>query len=201
MPIVVTIDQRRSRESQSLDAPELVNKLNAGKGGPIEHRFEVTIGDELQGVLDDPSEIVSVIRTTLATGRWWIGVGIGTIEELASSPRHSSGQAFFEARQAVTRSKKHRWGIAAEPRDLQAVSLLDGGLALWATLLGTRTAKGWDAVTLRYSGLSESEVAERLGITQQAAHDRLRNATYAEDEVGAALVAALARQASVAEDA
>jgi hypothetical protein len=190
MPIVVTIDQRRSRGNHAR-ASSLVFELNRHLTRSSSAEFEVTVGDELQGVLDTPDELVRVVRLACAMGDWWIGIGVGGIDRVAATPRQSTGPAFFDARQAVTRAKKSRWGSAAEPYGRPEVRSLDEALALWVTVLRTRTSKGWAAVRLRYDGLSEPEIATRLAVTQQAVHERLRAAFFPEDEVGASLITRL----------
>jgi hypothetical protein len=193
MPIVITIDQKRSRQAQP-QAATLARQLNRTLGRQTEQGFEITVGDELQGVLDSADALPVVTRTALAMGRWWIGIGIGQADVLGPSARQSSGPAFFAAREAVSRAKKVPWGVAVGPAETPWTDLLGSALAVWATLLLTRTQRGWEAVNLRDRGLSELEIAEQLGITQQAVHQRLRSAFYSQDLEGASLVVALAER-------
>jgi DNA-binding CsgD family transcriptional regulator len=193
MPIVVTIDQKRSRQAAP-QAATLAHELNRALGSQLEQRFEITVGDELQGVLDVADSLTIVTRRALAMGQWWIGVGIGRADVIGPSARQSSGPAFFAARRAIGRAKKVPWGVAVEPAGTEWTDLLESAIAVWATLLLSRTQRGWEAVNLRDTGLSELEIAERLGITQQAVHQRLRSAFYQQDLEGASLVVALAER-------
>jgi hypothetical protein len=98
---VLTIDQRGS--STDIDrVPELLDGL--GRISPC--RFERTVGDEVQGVLDEPADVVEVALHALRSGLWYVGIGIGPVNEPQPvSPREGSGAAFVAARQAVERAK------------------------------------------------------------------------------------------------
>ena len=97
---VLTIDQRGS--SADVDrVPEFLEGLHH-----ISHGFERSVGDEVQGVLSDPGEVVEVSLYALRSGLWYVGIGIGPVNEPQPvSPREGSGAAFVAARQAVDRAK------------------------------------------------------------------------------------------------
>ncbi|MDQ1593965.1 MAG: hypothetical protein QOH40_521, partial [Arthrobacter pascens] len=97
---VLTIDQRGS--SADIDrVPELLGGLRRTSG-----TFERSVGDEVQGVLAEPAEVVDVALHALRSGLWYVGIGIGHVNEpLPASPREGSGAAFVAARQAVDRAK------------------------------------------------------------------------------------------------
>lgn len=97
---VLTIDQRGS--STDVDrVPEFLKGLRQ-----ISHGFERSVGDEVQGVLSDPDDVVEVSLYALRSGLWYVGIGIGSVNEpQPASPREGSGAAFVAARQAVERAK------------------------------------------------------------------------------------------------
>lgn len=97
---VLTIDQRGS--SSDVDrVPEFLDGLHQ-----ISNGFERSVGDEVQGVLSDPREVVEVSLHALRSGLWYVGIGIGPVNEPQPvSPREGSGAAFVAARQAVDRAK------------------------------------------------------------------------------------------------
>jgi hypothetical protein len=98
---VMTIDQRGS--STDIDrVPEFLEGLRPFSSA----RFERSVGDEVQGVLDEPAAVVDVALHALRSGLWYVGIGVGQVNlPLTASPREGSGAAFVAARQAVDRAK------------------------------------------------------------------------------------------------
>lgn len=194
MAVVVTVDERRSRRTAGSRAGELTRLLNDDPDVATRLPFEVTVGDELQGVLDYPVNVVPALRVIARHEGWWVGIGIGHIEVWGESARVSTGIAFVQARRAVDRAKKTPWGVAVKGAGWKRVDDLDRAIALWATLLEMRSQRGWETVDLRLRGLTEPEIASRLGITQQAVNQRLRAAFFAQDEAGTQLIQSIARE-------
>lgn len=97
---VLTIDQRSS--STDVDrVPGFLEELHRICPG-----FERSVGDEVQGVLREPRDVVEVSLYALRSGLWYVGIGIGSVNEpQPASPREGSGAAFVAARQAVERAK------------------------------------------------------------------------------------------------
>jgi hypothetical protein len=191
---VVTIDERRSRRAAGSRASELAQLLNDNPDVATLLPFEVTVGDELQGVLFHAGNVIPVLRLIARDRGWWVGIGIGNIEVPGESARLSTGTAFVQARRAVDRAKKVPWGVAVEGAGWNRVSDLDRAIALWTTLLHMRSSRGWETVDLRRRGLTEPEVAERLGITQQAVNQRLRAAFFLQEEEGALLIQSISSE-------
>src|SRR5699024_5837812 len=68
-----------------------------------------TVGDEVQGVLDDPAAAVEVLRQVLAENNWHTGIGIGPLKaEDRNLQRSADGTSasFALAREAVEAAKK-----------------------------------------------------------------------------------------------
>lgn len=99
---VLTIDQRGS--STDVDrVPGLLAELARLVPGAT---FERSVGDELQGVLQSPAEVVDTALHALRDGHWYVGIGVGAVDQpLPASPREGSGPAFVAARLAVERAK------------------------------------------------------------------------------------------------
>ncbi|MDN3937325.1 MarR family transcriptional regulator [Arthrobacter sp. YD4] len=99
---VLTIDQRGS--STDVDrVPGLLAALARLVPGAT---FERSVGDELQGVLQSPAEVVDTALHVLRDGHWYVGIGVGAVDQpLPASPREGSGPAFVAARLAVERAK------------------------------------------------------------------------------------------------
>jgi hypothetical protein len=98
----MTIDQRGSTTDVDR-VPELLMQLSALSSAG---RFERSVGDEVQGVLEHPAEVVEIALHALRGGRWYVGIGVGAVDRpLPASPREGSGPAFVAARLAVDRAK------------------------------------------------------------------------------------------------
>ena len=99
---VLTIDQRGSTGDRDR-VPGLLAEL---RGISDSGQFERSVGDEVQGVLDRPEEVVEIALHALRSGRWYVGIGVGPVDlPLPASPREGSGPAFVAARLAVEKAK------------------------------------------------------------------------------------------------
>jgi hypothetical protein len=177
MPVaVLTVDQRGSRRS-----PDRVAETVAALADvPALRAFEQTVGDEFQGVLDDPEWLPPVVEALLRDGTWHVGIGFGDVERpLPASARSGRGPAYLNARQAVTAAKSSPWHlrVVGEDRDARA---LETTLWLWAAVLARRTARGWEVADLVAEGMSYDEVAQRLGISPSAVSQRAQAAGIVE---------------------
>lgn len=191
----MTVDQVGSRRvGDRVDGLLGLLTERTGSTGVV-RRFERTVGDEVQAVLDDADVAVDLGLWLLRTGGWSVGIGVGpVVEPLPASARAGSGDAFIRARAAVERAKSR-----VRPVPLAVVTgAPDGGqgaeavLTLLGSVLVRRSAAGWaviDALAGDGVGATQDDVAQRLGITQQAVSQRLRAAMWAE-EVAARPVAA-----------
>src|SRR5690625_1378156 len=102
---VFTIDQVASRSSTD-QVPALLTKL---KDLPTVIPFARTVGDEVQGVLDDSAAAVEVLRRVLAEYNWHVGIGIGPLKSEDRNLKRSAdgtSASFALAREAVEAAKK-----------------------------------------------------------------------------------------------
>jgi hypothetical protein len=174
--IVLTVDQRGSRRT----VDRIPEALAALADVPLLLPFERTVGDEFQGVLDDPEVLPHIVETLLRDGDWNIGLGAGTIEEpLSDHARAGRGPAYLEARDAVTAAKSSPWHLRVAGEH-PAARALETTLWLWAAVLARRTSRGWEVADLAEQGLSYVEVAQRLGIGQSAVSQRAQAAGIVE---------------------
>jgi hypothetical protein len=166
--LVLTVDQRGSRTS----ADRVPSAIDALSGIRALRPFEQTVGDEIQGVLDDPAVLPEVVEVLLRDDAWHIGIGVGEIEEpLPRHARSGRGPAYVHARTAVTAAKSSPWHlrVVGEPHLARG---LETTLWLWASVLARRTSRGWEVADLAAEGLSYDEVARRLGISPSAVSQR-----------------------------
>ena len=171
MPFVLTVDQRASRRNPDR-LPEALALLE-GAASPV-LGFERTAGDEFQGVLADPGDVVEVVLRLVRHGGWSIGIGAGAVHTpLPRSTRAGTGQAFLSARRAVEAAKQRptrlavRGAVPADAGDAQAV------LSALAVVVERRSDQAWEAIALVESGRTQAEAAGELGISRQAVGQRL----------------------------
>jgi hypothetical protein len=171
VPYVLTVDQRASRKNPDL-VPEVLRRLNSAV--PTLLGFERTAGDEFQGVLADPQDVVEVVVHLVRSQAWSIGVGAGPVQmPLPQSTRAGAGAAFISARRAVDAAKQRptrlavRGVVPADAGDAQAV------LSALAVIVERRSDQAWEAIALVGAGRTQAEAATELGISRQAVGQRL----------------------------
>lgn len=148
--------------------------------------FERTVGDEVQGLLDDSTVVVDLVLGVLRLGGWSIGVGAGPVEEpVPASVRAAQGEALVLAREAVEAAKSRSRAVPLAVRGVApaAAAQAEGVLVMLGALAARRSPAGWaaiDAVTAAERA-PQGAVAESLGISQQAVSQRLRTALWAEE--------------------
>jgi hypothetical protein len=171
VPYVLTVGQRVSRRSPDRVA-EILRRLEGTV--PVLLHFERTAGDEFQGLLGDPVEVVDVVLRLARLGGWSIGVGAGSVHTpLPESIRAGSGPAFLAARRAVDAAKQRpfrlavRGAVPPDAADAQAV------LTALAALVERRSEQAWEAIALVEEGRTQADAASALGISRQAVGQRL----------------------------
>ncbi|MDQ0146382.1 hypothetical protein J2T23_002275 [Pseudarthrobacter niigatensis] len=190
----MTIDQRGSTGDQDR-VPALLEQLARlelpGTDKPI---FDRSVGDEVQGVVRDAAAVVEIALHALRGGRWYVGIGVGTVAlPLHASPREGTGTAFVAARRAVELAKgagsqvplsvvpgimarEAAKGAAGE--GVRACANAEAVLRLLGRLVQDRTQAQWRVVdALRRLGTpgqrqgrhgSQKHVALELGISEQS---------------------------------
>lgn len=161
---------------------EVMEELNRELAPAVLARFTVTLGDEFQGLLSRPQVLPSVLwrlRVDLPDHRFWTGVGHGALEtELKPEAVGMDGEAFHRARGAVETAKTDGRRGGVFDGFGEDTSTLNG----LARLLGVQrdgfTEAQVEAVQLIRTGHSQREAAERLDVTPQAVHNRLRAAAW-----------------------
>lgn len=191
MLAVITIDQRSSRQAPESWAEGWASRLNQEYADELVRRFTPTVGDEIQGVTGTSHAVVEILLGGIRASRWWLGVGIGSVETpLQKTAARSRGPAFYNAREAVESAKKSHHGFSVRTEDPRLGSDIQTVLELLAFLIRRRgqDAGRWQAVEMARAGASTVEVGRALKITQQAASKRLLNAGVHEEIEGRRLV-------------
>ncbi|MET1088141.1 MAG: MarR family transcriptional regulator [Arthrobacter sp.] len=197
---VLTIDQRGSTSDVDR-VPELVSELRSLTSA----RFERSVGDELQGVVDRPDEVVDVALHALRSGNWYVGIGIGMVQPSpGGSPREGSGSGFVAARKAVELAKTAAGqvpvsvvaGMMGRGKEIppqaqegaMAGSNAQAVLRLIGRLVQGRTPAQWrvvDSLRAVQAGEgkhgSQKHVAKELGITEQSVSRALLRSGWQEE--------------------
>jgi hypothetical protein len=187
---VLTVDQRHSR--RTTDRVEALLRDLASRGRELVRPFERTAGDEVQAVVARPDVVVDLALLLVRDRAWTVGIGVGEVDlPMPASTRAGSGPAFVHARAAVTTAKARSTGLAVVGPVEVAARRAQTGLDLVAALLQRRTGPGVEAAALARQGLSQLEVARRLGVTKQAVSQRLQAADWHLEAPGRELAAHL----------
>jgi hypothetical protein len=185
---VMTVDQRHSR--RTTDRVEALLRDLAARAPELERPFERTAGDEVQAVVSRPEVVVELALLLVRDRAWSVGIGVGDVDEpLPSSTRAGSGAAFSSARAAVTAAKTRSTGLAVVGSDESSARRAQTALDLVAAVLQRRTDRGVEAAALAHQGLTQLEVARRLGVTKQAVSQRLQAADWHLEAPGRELAA------------
>ena len=191
----LTIDQRGSRRGEDL-VPRLLAAL---ADVPAVLPFERTVGDEVQGLLDDADAVLAALLVVLRDGRWSVGLGIGSVEHpVPASARAARGQALLDARAAVERAKgagEVRLAVASasDPvaaRDVEALARLIG------TLVHRRTERQWAVVDAVDAAPTQRAAAEALGVSPQNVSQALAASAIAVERAGYPVLVRLLEEAT-----
>lgn len=190
---VLTIDQRKSRSGRDL-VPDAIAALARIGGTELAASPARTAGDEVQTATTDAARALELALALTRNDDWCVGIGVGQVETpLPSDVRAGRGPAFIRARDAVERAKRAptRFALgAAEQRDGADAEAL---VRLLLDLRIRRSPEGWEVYDLLAQGLTQKQIAERLGIGEPAVSLRARAAGLRlEESATPALARALA---------
>lgn len=196
MAIAVTLDQRTSRRMPDR-VSVMADRLNASLTGALMLPFVRTAGDEMQAIVGTGEGLASVARQCLEASDWWIGVGLGSIDQpVGPTARDSRGPAFWHAREAVERAQQHKGGspgpVAVRGEPAALAEDLEAALSAMAFIVKRRTQRQQVACDLARQESGLQPVANTLGISSSAVSQLLRGAGLEEQSALERLVAHLA---------
>lgn len=177
---VLTVDQVGSSGDRDR-IPDLFALIDGLESGCAPVRpFQRTAGDEAQAVFDDPAAALVTALTLVRTGHWYVGIGEGAVNvPLPAETRAGAGPAFENARRAVERAKKTK-GRCCFVGSAKVAPLVDRALQLLARLEIDRQETRQKAGEMACQGLSQKQIAEKLGISQSAVSQRLSEGYWSE---------------------
>ncbi len=154
----------------------LADRLAAG--------FLMTLGDEFQGLLSSPPDLMDALVTledTLSFTAVRYGAGRGTLStELKEQAVGMDGPCFHHARSALGRSKERKRSFTVEGFGDRQDAILNGMLGLIAALRSGWTKKQADIVARVRRAGTQKEVAMALGVSPSVVSEALSATHYAE---------------------
>lgn len=178
-----------SAPAARVDAPDPVPALLAALAPrPWRLAPERTAGPEVLALASRADAALAGVLGALELGPWRIGLGIGSLERLESgNVREVTGPAVAAARDAHraagTTSEVSVAVRAADPRHEAAAADAQAVLRLVGWMIRTRNAGQWRTVrALRGEpGLTQAQLAQRLGVTQQTVSRALKTSGWREE--------------------
>ena len=150
----------------------LVKLLNQRFRKSIASRFVVTLGDEFQGLLQTAEvipELIWTIEADYSARQIRIGVGFGVLHTpIQPTALNIDGPVLHEARAAITLARDRRMlggvfrGFGAQD------DVLTGYAQALRHIRSSWTDRQREVVGLLRDGLTQAEIAERLGVSKQA---------------------------------
>ena len=152
--------------------------------GAISKRFEIYRGDSFQVVLSDPSAALCIaiflraslrkgfpVNDTATTCDARIAIGIGAIDFLPESTAEGDGEAFHRSGRLLDGMRFTMFAIATPVKDVDEE--LNTELSLLDAIIGRWSSPQAEAVCYSLRGLSNVEIAGKLGISAAAVGQRL----------------------------
>lgn len=188
---VLTLDQRGSGRAGDR-VPELLAALGeVGTRLPAER----TTGEQAQVLLDTAESALDCVRAAVELGEWSAGLGIGDVElPLPGSVREVRGGAVAASRAAAAaavRTSQVPLAVrAADARHEQTAADAQALLRLIGWMIRTRNSGQRRTVAALASepGLTQAQLADRLGVTQQTVSRSLKTGGWREESAAHDLV-------------
>ncbi len=152
----------------------------------VRSEFDIYRGDSFQGILSAPSVSLGsaiIIRAYLrskighkADAR--IAIGIGKIDYLPKHITEGYGEAFVISGKLLDKMKKSRFNFQIETPSEEINRELRIEFILLDFLISKWSPEQSEAIIKHLKGLTQEEIAKKLGISQPAVHKRLDNAGF-----------------------
>lgn len=166
----------RTRRSIQKLLHNKLEEINHKYKAIIAAKFLITTGDEIQGLLNSAVELADMIWDFEDIDiNLRIGIGRGRLTtDLKEFAIGMDGPVWHRAREAITRSRAENrlGGVFLGFGESQDV-IMNGFARVLRWQRATFTKRQRQVVALLRTGLSQTEVAEKLHITKQSVHDHV----------------------------
>jgi len=184
-----TIENRELVQKGLAQILEIINKEYSKS---IAANFTITIGDEFQGLLQNPSQLIKIIdyiKNKFYPNEIKFGIGFGEIktEIIKDYAIGADGPAYHVAREALEQVKKSKNQNEKPIQDIlmydqlntQLFKLINATLSLCYNIEKSWTEKQRCAIyRALYSNKSQHELAKEIGLKQSSIHRRLKSGDY-----------------------
>lgn len=193
-----TIHERRDLQKRILVALELAN---SHVGAKLVAPFRFIAGDDIRGLLDDESEsytVIKLLQSCIRPYRMRFSVGIGELStELALDVSSIDGPALHRASSAMLllKNKKRSLGrtVYYDSDNVARDGILNELVFLVGSIKSSWTEAMYKKAELLSSGLTQMDVAVRLGISHQAVGKSIVGSHYYAVAEGEQLINSLLR--------
>ena len=173
---------------------KVVGKINSDYEEYLTAEFRIYAGDEVQGLLHQPSisyELIKKLNSYFSSVQLVFGVGIGEVTtEISDNPVtwELDGPVYHRAREMIKKAKRKKPSICYSfgPENHSAVSkadkLINSLLYFIESTINNRTKRQKEVVELYNKYTSQQKVAADLEIAQSTVSEILAKAFYSEVE-------------------
>jgi hypothetical protein len=157
-------------------------RTNSEKPSLLEVPFSISGGDEIQGLVSDPTTMVEVIdcldlNSSIFDFRF--GLGWGTVATpRAARTWEMDGECFHHAREAITRGKKEDRWISVVGFGEDGDQILDAIFRLMQVIREGWTKKQRLAVATRKTNDTQTATAEEMGLDDSTLSKMLKAAHF-----------------------
>jgi hypothetical protein len=179
MYIALTMDLKASRQYENRILIQeylmsLCQHLNKGYDAYIIGKFDVILGDEIQGLMDSRIDIVELVYDLKCFLKkyeldCYIGLGFGelTTEVNSEAVYKMDGPCFHNARAGIEKSKK-QGSVSIHFVGFEQVSIINNVMALYYGNFDQLSDHAFKIYMLIESGQTQNEIAESLTIKQSS---------------------------------
>lgn len=190
------VDSKKIKERDIVQSKlnEILEETNLKYTNDIEAKFLITIGDEFQGLLNNPSNLFNIINDIqfkFLPYKLRIGIGIGDMSTniIKKHAIGSDGPAYYAARECIDeiKSNKNKYEkpyeyIKIKQYDLEenpSYMLLNSTLSLLGYLSKDWTMKQSEVIKYMYfDDLSQREIGKKLDLEQSSVQRRITSSGY-----------------------
>lgn len=161
---------------------EVARAVNLRFREAIESPFTITLGDEFQILVHNPvvvPDLIPYVKKEMHPVQLVFGVGLGVITTEINRQQAigMDGPAFHFARQALEKAKKKKPGVVFLA-DHPAIEMVNALQHFIESCLRRRTRRQLEAVDLFELGLTQQQIAQKIGVTQETVSELISSAYY-----------------------
>lgn len=182
----VIASSKTGRDELLKNLKEILEKINTFQP-QLKLPFELYRGDSFQGIVIQPEETLRyslLIRThlkkkeTLGGRDARIAIGIGKVDFIEDSISESDGEAFRNSGPVLDTLKEENIGLKVRTPWEQINKEFDVSLVLADAIIKRWTVAQVEVIHESLLAKKQTEIAEKLGISQSAVNQRLKAANW-----------------------